>query len=198
MLEIERGGAQGDADARAQRGGRLAGAQFRQLDMRGHQRVERIEQNADRRRQAQPFPRDMRALQQQRARRLHLIGQRGLLPDHRAIDFRKVDRRIVEGGDRAQIGGEFAQTLARHQPPPAGVRHRRQDERDRDIGEAAADQHRLVAQRACEALRRQAEHEHHRHQRLHAERQSPASVAGHEAGEEGDDCDRRDQGVGDA
>ena len=186
MLQVERGGAQRDADARRQRLRRRPVAQGGQVALRRHHRVERIEQHADRRGEPHPLRRRARPLEQQRARRLQLVGERRLLADRRAIDFGDVDGGIGETRDRAQIGGVLADRLARHHAAVVAADQPRGDDRQRDIGDAAGDQQQLFLKRARRSGRRQAEHEHHRHQHLRAQRQRPAAVAGDHAGGEGD------------
>ncbi len=93
VLQVERGGAQRDADARRQRLRRRPVAQGGQVALRRHHRVERIEQHADRRGEPHPLRRRARPLEQQRARRLQLVGERRLLADRRAIDLGDVDGR---------------------------------------------------------------------------------------------------------
>jgi len=90
-----------------------------------------------------------------------------------------------ETGDRAQIGGVLADRLARHQASVVAADQPCGDDRQRDIGEAAADQQQFSLKRARRIQRRQAKHEHHRHQQLRAQRQRPAAVAGDRAGGEG-------------
>ena len=117
VLQVERGGAQGDADARRQRPRRRPVAQGGQVALRRDQRVERVEQHADRRGEPHALGRRARPIEQQRARRLQLLGERRLLADRRAVDFGEVDVGVGEARDGAQIGGKFAERLARHHPP---------------------------------------------------------------------------------
>ena len=93
MLQIERGGAQATPMRAVQRLGRRPVAQGGQVALRRHHRVEEVEQHADRRGEPHPLRRRARPLEQQRARRLQLVGERRLLADRRAVDLAQVDRR---------------------------------------------------------------------------------------------------------
>ena len=81
MLQIERAGAQQHADALQQLARAFMRAKIGQMAERGDERVEGVEQHADRRGEPHPLGRGMRIGQQQRARRLQLLGKRRLLAD---------------------------------------------------------------------------------------------------------------------
>jgi len=59
--------------------------------LRRHHRIERIEQHADGCGEPHPLRRRARPFEQQRARRLQLVGERRLLADRRTVDFLHVD-----------------------------------------------------------------------------------------------------------
>ncbi len=88
----------------------------------GDQRIERVEQDADRGREPHPLSRLPRPLKQERARRLQLLGKRRLLANRRAIGRRQILVGIKDARDRAQVDGEFADRFARDH---AGERWRR-------------------------------------------------------------------------
>ena len=90
VLKIERARAQQNADPRDQLLRFRRRAQLRQIALRGDERVERVELDADRRGEARTLGALARAGEQQRARGLQLLGKRGLLADARAVDFGEV------------------------------------------------------------------------------------------------------------
>ncbi len=138
MREIERADTQGVPDPRQHRRRRRRLADELDIALRRDQRIERVEQDADRGRQPQALSLCPRPFEQKRARRLQLLRKRRLLADRYAIGRRQILVGIKYGRDRAHVDREFADRFARHHPPRAGVGENRREQRKGDIGDAAA------------------------------------------------------------
>ena len=122
MVEIERADAQRRPDVLEQGSRRRRIADERDVALRGDERVESVEQNADRGGEAKAFGTAPRAVEQQRAGRLQLFRQRRLLADRRAVGRLQIAFGVEDRGDRAQIDGQFADRIRSR---PAGGRSRR-------------------------------------------------------------------------
>ena len=189
MMEVQRPDPQRLADLPEERRRRRRPANFRDIALGRDERIEGVEQDADRRREPQAFRAGPGVIEQQRPRRLQLLRQRGLLADRRPVGLLEVRFRIERRGDGAQVDGQFADRLAGDQATSARVGDDRRDQRERDIGEAAGGEQDLDLHRRGEALARKAEHEHHGNERLHAERDGPAAPSRDHAACEGDGPD---------
>ena len=123
------------------------------IALRGDESIERVEQDADRGREPHPLSRPAGSLEQKRARRLQLLGQRRLLADRRAVGRRQILVGIEDAGDRAQVDGEFADRFARNHTASAGVGENRRHERNDDIGDAAAREQQLSSEPRPDKIR---------------------------------------------
>ena len=191
MADIEGADAQRRADAMKDRSRHRRLADERDVALRGDQRVEGVEQHADRGGQPQSLRCAARVVEQQRSRRLQLFGQRRLLSDRRAVSSRQIRFGLEHCGDCTEIDRELTDRLAGDQPPGARVGDDGREQRDCDVDEAAGDEHRLNVHRGRERLARKAQHEHHGDHRLHADGDRPAAEPGHEAADERDRADRQ-------
>ena len=103
MVEIKRANPHRRADVLEQRSSRWSAANERDVALRGDERVESVEQNADGGGEAEAFGSAPGTVEQQRARRLQLFRQRRLLADRRAIGRLQVGFRVEHRRDRAEI-----------------------------------------------------------------------------------------------
>jgi len=143
MIQVERAEAQRRSAALEQGSRRRRCANPRDVALRGHERIEGVEQNADRGGEAKSFGTAAGMVEQQRAGRLQLFGQRRLLTDRSSIGGLQIGLGIEDCRDSAQINGKFADRFARHQPARARVGDRGGKKREDDVGESAGGENRL-------------------------------------------------------
>ena len=108
VFEIERAHAQSLADSFKQRSRRRRFPDQRDVALRRDQRVERVEQDADRGGKAQTLSPIPRPVEQKSARRLQLLGERRLLADRGAVGGLEILVGIKYARDRARVDREFA------------------------------------------------------------------------------------------
>ena len=194
VLEIERPDPQRVADSRQHCRGLRCLPDEVDVALGGHQRIQRIEQDADRRCEPHPLALFSRPIKQDRARRLQLLRKHRLLANRRAIGRSQFLVRIKNARDRAHVDREFADRFARDQPAGAGVGKDGRQKRKRDIGDAPAREQQLDSNRGRESLARESENENHRDDRLHADRHRPSAEPGDETADKADEADHDEGG----
>ena len=194
MVEVERADAHRRPDMPEQGSRGRRAAHERDVALRGDERIESVEQDANRRGEAQAFGTGPRAVEQKRAGRLQLLRQRRLLSDRRAIGRFQIEFGIEDRGDRAQIEGELADQFACDEAAGARMRDDGGEEGEGDVDEAARGEQRLDADRRRQRFPRESEHEHHRNECLHADGEGPPSHPGDHSAGERDPPDRQERG----
>ena len=136
MLEIERADPQSVANARQHRRSHRGLPDELHVALRGDQRVERVEEDADRSREPHALALFSRPLEQEGARRLQLLRKRRLLADRRAVGRSEILIGIENACNRSHVDRELADGFAGDHSASTGVGKDRGQEREGDIGEA--------------------------------------------------------------
>ncbi len=153
MPEIQGTNTQGVADPGENRRGLRRFPDELDIGLSRDQRIERVEQDADRRRQPHALAHFAGPFQQKRARRLQLIRKRRLLPDRRAISRREILVGVEDAGHRTQIDRELADRFARDHPAGARVGENGRQKRNEDIRDAPSEEQELRVNRGRNKLR---------------------------------------------